>query len=219
MADDTPAPKPPAPSPAPAAPAAPAAPLMIMKGGTLSSSQEAANAAFMADTKRRWAERDEERAMGEQGVKGGFVADRAVDLGQPGTSAVAIIGYQWPGTDVYEFMQIDVVQQVDAMGAPDDAFVVVCPSCIQRGFPQTDCQLTVRKSNRKWELDMSVQGQLFFAGAGKVYTLAGKVICNERFRCPRPSCDAVYQVGEYPAAKRPSDPEHARLSTGMWRVK
>jgi len=192
-------------------------PITLMKGGTLPSSVEAANAAFMADTKRRWAERDAERAEAKkigatEGAKE-VATDRAIDLGQPGTSAVAIIGYYLKDSDEYQYMQADVLLATDAAGNPDETFNIVCPRCVQRGIPQTMAQLRVRNSNRKWHLDSRVKGEIFIDDDGEAYTLAGKIICHEKIRCPDPFCDGCYQIGEYPAGK-----EGRPGTTGMWRA-
>jgi hypothetical protein len=207
------------PTPLPAeSPAAPArGPLTIMKGGTVSSQTESYYAAMMEDTKRRWAERDQEKADAKnaQGSKTTFASDRTYDLGQPGTNPVAILGYHRPGADggEYQYMQADVTMMTDNLGQPDEAFVIVCPRCVDRKVPQTLCQMTVRKSNRKWHLDTRSQGDFFVDDDGAGYTLAGKIICEEKIRCPDPTCDGVYQIGEYPRGK-----EGRRGSSGMWRV-
>jgi len=201
----------------PAAPEKVRGPLTIMKGGTIPSSVEAANAAFMVDTKRRWAERDEERrvakAVGATEGNNQVATDRAVDLGQPGTSAVAVIGYYLKDSDEYLYMQADVLMATDAAGNPDETFNIVCPRCIQRGVPQTMAQLRVRNSNRKWHLDQRCKGEVFIDQDGDAYTLAGKIICQEKFKCPDPFCDGCYQIGEYPIGK-----EGRPGTSGMWRA-
>lgn len=191
----------------------PKGPLIMMKGGTSSSSEDLKYQAFMEDTRRRWAERDNEKAQAAQGLPDGHVAEKSHDLGQPGTSLVAVIGYYRPETDEYQYMQADVVMQVDTNGQPDETFVFVCPRCVDRGRAQTYSQCSVRRSHRRWHLDTRCRGDFFADDDGSVYSLVGKIICDEKIRCSAFNCDGVYQIGEYPAGK-----EGRRGTTGMWRV-
>lgn len=200
----------------------PKAPVTIMKGATLSSSEEAYIQVFKRDTAERHAIRDKERSLALQGnlapdgkSGAGFAAEKVHDFGQPGTNAVAMVGYKTGVGDEVVYMQIDVVASVDKYGRPDMLFVFVCPRCIQRGYPQADSECHVRQSNRKWELDTRSQGQQFFDEKdGRVYTLAGKVYCEERCRCPRASCDGVYTFGDW----SPKDINARPHTTCMRRV-
>ena len=186
-----------------------------MKGGTLSSAEQNNIDSFMADTKRRWAERDEEKSLAQKSVAGGFSGEKVQDLGQPGTSAVAVVGYKNGVNDIVQYMQLDVLAAQDQYGAPDMLFTFVCPRCVERGYTQTMAQVSVRQSNRKWQLDTSCQGEMFFDEVtGASYTLAGKIYCEEKCRCPMASCDGVYQFGDW-ASKDINARPH---TTAMWRV-
>lgn len=192
------------------------APTVIMKGGTLSSRDDREIEAFMADTRERWAARDEERAQAQSNPRDGFAAEKVHDLGQPGTSAVAVLGYKTGVNDIVVYMQADVVAMQDIYGAPDMAFIFVCPRCVERGIPQTMCQITVRNSNRKWHLDTKSQGKMFVdEKSGQAYRLAGKIYCEEKCRCPRAGCDGVYQFGDWGA----KDINAREGTTAMWRVR
>ena len=180
-------------------------PVTIMKGGTLSSREERNIQAFMLDTRERQKARDEERELAmrhrvsaDETGGAGFAAETVHDLGQPGTSPVAFVGYKTGRGDEVQYMQLDVIAMTDNLGAIDETFVFVCPRCIERGYRSTMAQIHVRKSNRKWELDTRSQGELFIdENSGKAYRLAGRVICEERCRCPMPSCDGVYTFGDW----------------------
>jgi len=191
------------------------APVTIMRGATLSSREEQQNAEFMADTRRRWAERDADRALAQSNIQDGFAGEKVHDLGQPGTSAVAFVGYNIQNDEV-QYMQVDVTMLMDDKGMPDMAFVFVCPGCIALGYHSTQCQVVVRNSNRKWTLDTKSQGECFVDETdGRAYTLAGKVYCEQKCRCPRPNCGAVYQFGDW----SPKDVWARPHTTKMWRVK
>lgn len=190
--------------------------MTIMKGGTLSSEEQRDIDSFMADTKKRWAARDEERALSQGKYADGFAGEKVQDFGQPGTSAVAVVGYKNGVNDVVQYIQLDVLALTDQFGAPDMAFTFVCPRCMERGYTQTMSQITVRQSNRKWSLDTKCQGEMFFdENTGVSYTLAGKVYCEEKCRCPRPSCDGVYQFGDW----SPKDISARPHTTAMWRIR
>jgi hypothetical protein len=193
----------------------PKAPTTIMRGATLSSREEQQNAEFMEDTRRRWAERDADSALARSSVHGGFAGEKVLDLGQPGTSAVAFVGYCIQNDEV-QYMQLDVTMMMDDKGMPDMAFVFVCPGCIALGYHPTQAQVVVRNSNRKWNLDTKSQGEVFVDETdGRAYTLAGKVYCEEKCRCPRPNCGAVYRFGDW----SPKDVWARPHTTKMWRVK
>jgi len=192
----------------------PKAPVTIMRGATLSSREEMQNKLFMKDTEERWAARDEERRMAQSKIAGGIAAEKVHDLGQPGTSAVAFVGYKTGINDIVQYMQIDVTMMQDEHGMPDMAFIFVCPNCIQMGYHSTQCQIVVRNSNRKWTLDTRCHGEMFFDEEnGRSYTLAGKVYCEEICRCPRPNCSAQYQFGDWAAKDINARPG----TTAMWR--
>jgi hypothetical protein len=181
------------------------APVTVVKGGTLSSSEDTYIKAFVADTKERLATRDAERSIAMKGQLSpdeqggaGFAAEKVADLGQPGTSAVSFVGYKTGVGDEVVYMQLDVTMASDQHGNLDPTFVFVCPRCVARGYPSTMSQVHVRNSNRKWYLDTKCQGETFFDELdGRVYTLAGKVYCEERCRCPRSSCDGVFIFGDW----------------------
>ena len=60
---------------------------------------------------------------------------------------------------------------------------IVCPACIARGMPQGQAQLTIRQSNKHWQLDTTKAGMpVLFEGAA--YPSAGRIVECERFRCP-----------------------------------
>lgn len=193
----------------------PKAPTTIMRGATLSTRETQQNAEFMEDTRRRWAQRDEESALARSSIQGGFAGEKVLDLGQPGTSAVAFVGYIIQGDEV-QYMQLDVTMLMDDKGMPDMAFIFVCPGCIALGYPQTQAQVVVRNSNRKWTLDTRSQGETFVDEvSGRAYTLAGKVYCEQKCRCPRNNCGAVYQFGDW----SPKDVWARPHTTKMWRVR
>jgi len=60
---------------------------------------------------------------------------------------------------------------------------IVCPACIARGMPQGQAQLTIRQSNKHWQLDTNGAGMpIIFEN--QAYSSAGRVVECERFRCP-----------------------------------
>ena len=215
MADDTKTTNTPDPTPA-ASPDKPIIrelelPMMSwMKGGTVSTGEERTREAFMADTRQRWAEADAEKEAAKEGIVrdqgGNVVAATSLttqDQGQPGTSAVAILAYETKD-GFLQYQQVDVTMQTNVpkpgedmgkIGQVDKTFVFVCPECIARGTPQTLAQLAVRDSNKKWDLDVKMQGFLFAdENAGQVYRLAGTIECHERCRCPN-GCGTTYTIG------------------------
>lgn len=183
----------------------PKAPVTIMKGATLSSGEERYIQQFKQDSAQRHAIRDKERGLALQGnlapdgkSGAGFAAEKVADLGQPGTNAVAVVGYKTGRGDEVVYMQLDVMMSQDPYGRPDMMLTLVCPRCVERGYPQGDSQCHIRQTNRRWYLDTKFQGEQFIdENAGRVYTLAGKVYCEERFKCPRASCDGAYIIGDW----------------------
>jgi len=60
---------------------------------------------------------------------------------------------------------------------------IVCPQCVSRGMPMGQAQLTIRQSNKQWELDTSKAGlPLIFMG--EAFPSAGRIVECERFSCP-----------------------------------
>lgn len=195
-------------------PKTPKAPVTRVLGGTTTSAQDREIQLFMEDTRRRQAELDADKAAAANPGPGGLGALKTHDIGQPGTSAVAVVGFKTGLGDEVQYMQVDVTASETAHGNVDLTFVYVCPRCVARGIPQTMAQVAVRQSNRKWHLDTSCQGEMFFDEKdGSVYRLAGKVYCEERCVCPNPSCDGVYKFGDWPAKALFARPH----TTYMWR--
>lgn len=169
-------------------------PITIMRGGTTSSAVDAANAAFMAETRQRWAERDAERAEASVPVEAGGAVEKSLDLGQPHMNLVAVVGYK--DRDTYHYMQCDIHEMETEDGTVDLAFVFVCMKCIKRGMPQTMAQNLVRNSNRKWHLDTKFRGEIFHDHTTReVWRLAGRIECDEILKCDKIGCDGRYKIG------------------------
>lgn len=186
---------PPASPVAPSAPETTAAepsrgPLTIMRGGTLSSATEAAIAAHMADTQKRWAEQDND----VQRARDGEAVRRTVDMGLGATHPQVVLYFDLGG-DNEGYIQADVV--VDAEGFAN--LVLICPRCVfERNLPQTMAQINIHQSNRAWHLDLSCQGDVFVDydsdGNPVPITLAGRVECEEKCRCPNVGCDYKFRI-------------------------
>lgn len=72
------------------------------------------------------------------------------------------------------------------------AIIMVCPSCKARGIPLDQCQLRIRQTNKRWELDMGKAGALIMWCEGnaldgtkiyKPYRSAGVITETEKFAC------------------------------------
>ncbi len=82
----------------------------------------------------------------------------------------------------------DIIVGADPALPTELTLILVCPSCLERGLPQGQCQLRLRQTNRRWEFDTKRAGEMFPFDDGfgvRMYRLAGRVVESERFSCDR----------------------------------
>jgi hypothetical protein len=98
------------------------------------------------------------------------------------------------GEQRYEFGEpTRCVGDVMLVGDGELCFILVCPSCKERGVPMDRCQMRVRQSNRKWEFSAKRAGDMIPWVEGndpvtgqklvKMYKSAGTIVESERFKC------------------------------------
>jgi len=85
----------------------------------------------------------------------------------------------------------DIIMVQDPAFEDELALILFCPNCLEKSnLPPGQCMLTVRQSNRRWELDRRAAGELHVADDGFTYRSAGTVRDGERFTCGRCSWKA-----------------------------
>lgn len=178
----------------------PKAPLTIIRGGTTSTSQDRANEALVADLAERQRVSDLERRAASIPVQEGGGVLNEVDLGKPNTHGVVMMQYDL-GSGMVSYMQCDLNVLETGDGKPVLNLVMLCPRCLERGFPVDEATMNIRQDNRKWFLDERKKGELFVTELGEVYTIAGTVTCDETSVCPRPSCGWRFKIA--PDGQRP----------------
>lgn len=190
---DAPAASSPAPEPSPAPAPMLGLPLdVFVKDGTTSSKHDQLMAWMQADARRRRAEADEEKKVARENSYKLGNRDNVASLfsheftDHPEVAKAYIpLAYMSPnGKEVDFYGMGDIFMPQDPKTPDELALMLFCPKCVER-FPADQCIITVRQSNRYWELDRRKAGQVFIDPDGIAQQSAGEVMDSEKFHCPR----------------------------------
>jgi hypothetical protein len=162
---------------------------MFVKGGTTSMAHDRMVAEQEADAERRRSVQDAERQAASLPIEDGGGKLYSNNLsGNAGVSPKVLLRYLTQGGEErYESGDrleclADIMVGLDPLKPAELTLILVCPRC-KTQKPQGQCQIQVRQSNRRWELDPRTQGEpILFEGS--VYVSAGMVMESERFSCP-----------------------------------
>jgi len=198
----------PTPEPAPAAPEEGPREIMglpvdmFVKGGTTSMRHDRMVQQEEAEAERRRDEHDAMKRMAQVPVdQGGAMMfnnqlqpnPQGVPMETPKVELVYLTAGGEPEYNKGKPLKClaDILVGMDPAHPEELTLVLVCPSCETR-MPQGQCQIQLRQTNRKWELDTRAAGTLILweeeVGNRKVvrtYRSAGVVMESERFTCPR----------------------------------
>lgn len=178
--------------------ATPAAPTVIMKGGTTSSRYDQAIQEKEADAKRRRAYQDAVRRMIETDVAqgggvGGFHEQKLVSAESP----KLLFQYMNADGSVAQECVSEITVYPDPFGTLTDMmFTIVCPKCMERGLSMSECQVMVKNSHRKWELDERTRGVVLVDTPWGQQALhrAGTVTVQDTVRCSNFNCDWAVRI-------------------------
>jgi len=168
------------------------APMVIMKGGTTSSSYDQLMQAKEADANRRRDHQDTVRKMIEDDVDagggvGGFHEQKLVTQETP----KLLLQYLNLDGSVYQECISEITGDFDPFGnSTNMMFTLVCPDCVARGLPQSECQIMVRDSHRKWFLDDKKRGivPVETPWGTQVLNRAGTVTVQDVVKCSNYMC-------------------------------
>jgi len=171
---------------------------MFVKGGTSTGAHDRYIAAQEADAEERRRVDDAERRISrERGLSAGNPFEIASSYenkftGHPEIPAahVPLFYMSRTGREMESLGQGDIITPDDPAFKNELALLLYCPRCKTR-LPAAHCIITVRQSNRRWELDQRTAGELCVDPDGEVFKSAGKVMGEEKFTCPRCSWHAI----------------------------
>lgn len=176
---------------------------MFVKGGTTTTAHDRLMAEQEADAERRRAEADEEKRKAKAfGLASGNPNEVATQYHHEFTDhpeirkAYVPLQYMGRGGKEVEHVGVGDITMVHDPKFPNElALLLYCPKCKERGLPASQCILTVRQANRKWELDTrpgreNGAGSLFIDPDGIAQRSAGVIMDSERFTCARCSWSA-----------------------------
>jgi hypothetical protein len=133
---------------------------IIVKGGTTSSAHDKERAKQKAMTELGREHQDKQQRAADLGAgmtKEGFVASRLTSLKMmDGGSPRLVLYYLNRDKSIRQECIAELVQTPDG----DMMFTMVCPKCLERGEPHGSSQVMVRKSHRRWELDVARAGEV-----------------------------------------------------------
>jgi len=175
-----------------------AGPLVIVKGGTTPSSydNELAKQKHLTEVGR--AHQDKQMraaAAGDAMTSQGFVSSRlhSLRLLDRGSPRLVLLYMNRDGT-----VRQHGVSEVVTLPDGDELFLMVCPRCLERGVPHGNAQIQVRKSHRKWEIDMKRMGEFveLTDPYGKPFhvKLIGTVSSDEILRCANFNCNWAVRI-------------------------
>ena len=168
---------------------------VFVKGGTTSAKHDAYMAAMEADSEKRRAEADAEKAVAKQhafrganqGEIAGLQSHEFTDHPEIGKAYVPLMYMSPNGKEVDFYGTGDIIMVQDPKIQNELAVILFCPKCRERGLPAAHCIITVRQSNRHWDLDQRTAGELFIDVDGEPQRSAGRIMDSDKFTCAR--CD------------------------------
>ena len=163
---------------------------IIVRGGTTSSRHdrqrhEAREA--QAAGERQVAKQRQAVAAGDAITGDGFVASRLHSLNMMDSGHPQLVLYylKADGT-VWQ----ECISELFGTTDNDRGFTLVCPRCLERGEPQSLCQMKVMNKNRAFQLDPRgagfVEVRVPDGATGwrmKHVKIAGTVTCNDTIKC------------------------------------
>lgn len=165
---------------------------VFVKDGTTSMRHDQHMAWMQADARRRREEADAEKKVARENSFKLGNRDNVASLfsheftDHPEVQKAYIpLAYMSPnGKEVDLYGMGDIFMPQDPKTPDELALMLFCPKCVQR-FPADQCIITVRQSNRHWELDRRKAGQIFIDPDGMPQHSAGEIMDSEKFHCPR----------------------------------
>jgi hypothetical protein len=175
-----------------------AGPLIIVKGGTTPSSYDRAREEERHQTEQGRLHQDKQMrsaAIGDRMTSEGFVSSRLHSLRMlDGGSPRLVLKYMNRDGTVRQYGTSEVVELPDG----DALFIMVCPRCLERGEPHGRCQVIVRRSHRKWEIDVKKMGEFVELvdpyGKPMHVRLIGTVSSDEILRCANFNCNWAVRI-------------------------
>jgi hypothetical protein len=170
---------------------------MFVRGGTSSSANDKRIAELKFESQRRREVADQERAIAQVPVEQGggkLFTNKLTDDPDVEQAYVELRFVTARGEPVYHNgEEVKCLADITVLDADELAIIMVCPSCFSKtNVPLDQCQIRIRQSNKRFELDTSKAGELILWVEGrdilgkaivKPYRSAGLIRECERFQC------------------------------------
>jgi len=167
-----------------------ASPVVIVKGGTTSSSfdKEIAKQQHIAEMGR--AHQDKQMAAAAKGdhmSKDGFVSSRLLSMKMMDSGSPQLVLYYMNRDGS---VRQECISELVIMADGDMTFTLVCPKCMERGVPPGLAQIMVRCSHRKFTLDPRHAGTitLITPDGPRMVRTCGTVYSEEILKCANYGC-------------------------------
>jgi len=134
-------------------------------------------------------------AVGDALTPDGFVSSHLTSLRMMDKGAPRVVFYYLRRDKT---IRQQCIGEIAITPEGEEFFTMMCPRCFERGEPADSCQVMVRKSNRRWELDVRKQGTIVLLEdpEGKPFQvrICGTIWCDEILRCMNVGCTWAVKV-------------------------
>ena len=164
---------------------------VFVKGGTTTQKWDEEKKRFYAETDRRQAHQDGQRAA---------VASAA---GRPDTKS-ALLSLQLTGAGnpkvclTYKArdhaLERQAICEVAVLSATEMILVIVCPQCLQRTQRQADSQLVIKNQHREFWLDGTRAALWVDPASGMTHRLAGTITTRDLLSCNALGCTWKFRI-------------------------
>lgn len=169
---------------------------VFVRGGTSTTANDKRVAELKADAIKRRAEADEERRIANVPIEDGggkMFTNKLTDRPDVEQSYVELAFVNSKGEPIYDCgEEVKCLADLVVLSKDELAIIMVCPRCFGKGMPLDQCQIRIRQSNKRFEIDHSKAGTPIFWCEGndaqgkkiiKVYRSAGVIRESEHFTC------------------------------------
>lgn len=173
-------------------------PVVFTKGGTSSGRYDREIAKKKANAEKRRKHQDTQMSIAQrQGGADGSVARLGSHRMVSGESPRLVLRYLNRDRSVRQECISEITHVGgDKPGEVDMMFSLVCPKCLERGLPQGESQLFVRKSHRNFDINMTKAGprRVDTPQGPQVVLVCGEVTVNDIIRCSNYNCTWTVRI-------------------------
>ena len=173
---------------------------VIVKGGTTTSAydKDRAMREHQSELGRQHQAKQEQSArIGTGMTKDGFVHSKLTSLRMMDNGSPRVVFYY---LNKDKSVRQECVGEIVMTPDGDELFTLVCPKCLERKESHGSSQIMVKKSHRKWFLDMRKQGTMVTLvdpyGQPFNVKICGTVWVDDIIRCSNVGCDWAVRIGD-----------------------